>query len=240
MNTDIIKLFIDQTQDEKSLKQLQYEIINYFQETPVNIIITNLETLIEFLYQVKKKIITITILYNEELENIIENLEEFYIYLKNIYTKQEKNIKQSLYSDENDMETNEEMMESLKSILYNNILLEQDTDTEESEKDEELDDTDNNDIHNMIITPHDIPDEEEDNEEENNEEDNEDDMNDYQEEEDEENEQEKEMIYYELMITDLLQYDFNLEYIKQFIKDLTDLISLVIKLEQQDIEILNL
>lgn len=231
MNTDIIKLFIDQTQDEKSLKQLQYEIINYFQETPVNIIITNLETLIEFLYQVKKKIITITILYNEELENIIENLEEFYIYLKNIYTKQEKNIKQSLYSDENDMETNEEMMESLKSILYNNILLEQDTDTEESEKDEELDDTDNNDIHNMIITPHDIPDEEEDNE---------DDMNDYQEEEDEENEQEKEMIYYELMITDLLQYDFNLEYIKQFIKDLTDLISLVIKLEQYDIEILNL
>ncbi len=235
MNTDIIKLFIDQTQDEKSLKQLQYEIINYFQETPVNIIITNLETLIEFLYQVKKKIITITILYNEELENIIENLEEFYIYLKNIYTKQEKNIKQSLYSDENDMETNEEMMESLKSILYNNILLEQDTDTEESEKDEELDDTDNNDIHNMIITPHDIPDEEEDNEE-----DDEDDMNDYQEEEDKENEQEKEMIYYELMITDLLQYDFNLEYIKQFITDLTDLISLVIKLEQQDIEILNL
>jgi len=40
------------------------------------------------------------------------------------------------------------------------------------------------------------------------------------------------MIYYELTLIDLLQYNFNLEYIKQFIKDLTNLITIIMKLEK--------
>lgn len=252
--SDIIDLFIQATKDKQSFKQLQSELIDYFTNTPVSIIISNLETLIEFLNQLKKKVITFTILYDEELTNIIDNIDEFHLYLKSIYTKQEQTIKNITY---NKTETEEMVTENLKKLtIYTNILLEQDEENVKNEQDQvtknetqsisELDTenpTDQDENKNIdqevntpndntseqqntndtqiVITPNDIPEEISDNNTTT-------------------SQPTENMIYYELTLIDLLQYNFNLEYIKQFIKDLTNLITIIMKLEKQEIEKLHL
>lgn len=210
MSNNLVDLIIDQTKNKSSLKEISNLIFNYFSETSVNIILNNLETLIDFLNQYKKNLV-ISIIYNDELSNIIENIEEFYIYLKNIYTNQENNLKQTLFS--NTQETEDFLNEQL---IFYNFLFEKDG------VEDDINENNDNEQFNISISPDDFPENLDNTESEKTK------ING--------NNNQNSDIYYELTIVDLLKYNFNLQYIKQFLKDIIELIKIISSLEKQTVE----
>lgn len=208
MNDNLVDLIIDQTKNDLSLKEISNQIFNYFSETNVNIILNNLETLIDFLNQYKKNLV-VSIIYNDELSNIIENIEEFYIYLKNIYTNQEYDLKQNLYTNTQESKKSEDLLN--EQLNFYNFLFETD--------EVDIEDDENENSEQINISPDDFT--------ENIEEDSE--IN-------ENNNQNNNNVYYELTIIDLLKYNFNLLYIKQFLKDIIELIKIISNLENQTLD----
>lgn len=234
--TIIDKIITDLSGEQDVGETLQKRIVEYVLYSPVTEILNDIGVMLEFLKQLQQNIIYV-VLYDTDIENLLENFSEFETYLKLNYEQNINQVKQQLLPG---------TTQTLEEQLWLTILKEQ----EENEQTDENEETEEEPTEETNI---DENEEEEDqtktettDETENEEQLNLDDLfkispedvepSDVLTVQDTENTQ----IYYELKIVDLLKSpgsQLNLSYVKQFCIDIVNIMKLLYKLSLIETEV---